>query len=148
MGTGTRRPKWSLIVKKCLTVRSLSALTVASALLWTHPAMIADAPNKRGFSAARPAAVVDVRALVKARASRAGWTYREWRALAELIRLESSWRPDADNPHSSAYGLFQMLHLDPATPLRRQVELGVRYIRSRYGSPSAALAFHRKHGWY
>lgn len=138
------------MMSKRLTGRSLSAFTVVALLMTTNPAMIAG----DGIGAVSDAAhyvgqePVTVREYVKARASRAGWTLREWRALAEIIHRESRWNTSADNPNSSAYGLFQILHMKPGTPMRKQVEAGIRYIRERYGLPSVALAHHNKFGWY
>jgi hypothetical protein len=85
-----------------------------------------------------------------------GWTSPgQWQALVELVNRESSWNPAADNPTSTAYGLFQFLDSTWAgTGIRRtsdpmqQIIAGLRYIQSRYGSPAAALAFHDSHNWY
>lgn len=130
------------------TARYVSALTVCASLILAHPALIAEERTPVPSDAAVELRPVDVRGYVKARASRAGWTLREWRALAEIIRRESRWNLHADNPNSTAYGLFQILHMEPGTPLRKQVEAGIRYIRSRYGLPTAALAHWDKEGWY
>src|SRR5690606_9261952 len=42
--------------------------------------------------------------------SRFGWSEREAAALIELVRRESGWNPTAQNPTSTAYGLFQFLN--------------------------------------
>lgn len=79
----------------------------------------------------------------------------EWVALQQLIQKESGWNPTAQNPTSTAYGLFQFLNgtwaamgasktSDPA----QQTLAGIGYIRSRYGSAQAALAFHNAHNYY
>lgn len=73
---------------------------------------------------------------------------REWIALFTLWDRESRWDYTADNPRSSAFGIPQMLNLSPETPMQRQIELGLKYIDSRYGSPTKALAFHNRNGWY
>ena len=72
----------------------------------------------------------------------------EWNALFALWDKESRWDYTADNPTSSAYGIPQMLNMSEKTPMARQIDLGLRYIKSRYGSPSKALAFHNRNGWY
>ena len=72
----------------------------------------------------------------------------EWNALFTLWNRESRWDYTADNPHSTAYGIPQMLNMSEKTPMVRQIELGLQYIQERYGSPSKALAFHNTHGWY
>ena len=127
----------------CVSVVAVMSFGVTSG----KPVPNVDAPLSLTSDAAKSAGM-DVRAYVRARASRAGWTLREWRALAEIIHRESRWNVHADNPNSTAYGLFQILHMEPGTPLRKQVEQGIRYIRSRYGTPTAALAHWDKEGWY
>ena len=72
----------------------------------------------------------------------------EWKALYKLWMKESKFDHTADNPHSSAYGIPQLLQLNTDTPMVRQIELGLKYIQHRYGSPTRALAFHNTHGWY
>lgn len=97
------------------------------------------------LSTAKP---VDPRTLVRQRASRSGWFRAEWKCLEEIIWRESRWHPHSKNKHSSAYGLFQILGMKPGTPLKKQAEQGIRYIKSRYETPCNALRFHNAHGWY
>ncbi len=97
--------------------------------------------------------IVDI---VRSVASKYGWGEgNEWNALSQLIQKESSWNPNAQNPTSTAYGLFQFLNgtwagvnatktSDPGL----QTVAGLRYIQGRYGSPSQALAFHLANNWY
>lgn len=85
-----------------------------------------------------------------------GWNNpNELAAWYKLGMKESGWRNTAQNPTSTAYGIGQFLDStwkgygisktsDPAL----QVEAMARYIKARYGSPSAALAFHNAHNWY
>jgi hypothetical protein len=72
----------------------------------------------------------------------------EWKALFTLWNKESRWDYTADNPRSSAYGIPQMLKMPKGTPMTKQIDLGLKYIKHRYGSPSKALAFHNQNGWY
>lgn len=88
------------------------------------------------------------REVVMKRASRSGFGNRERACLAEIIHRESRWNPKADNPRSSAQGLFQMLKQKPNLPVEDQARLGLKYIASRYGTPCKALAFHDRNGWY
>lgn len=117
------------------------------------------APTPLGVAATNDAALpvpvtkvkkveIDPRTFTKQRASRSGWSYREWKCLDKIVWRESRWRLHAKNKHSSAYGLFQILKMKPGTPLQKQVEAGISYINSRYGSACVALNFHNKHGWY
>jgi len=73
---------------------------------------------------------------------------KEWKALDELWYIESRWDYTADNPRSTAYGIPQLLKMDPKTPLIEQIDLGLKYIKHRYDTPTKALKFHKKHGWY
>ena len=97
----------------------------------------------------------DVQSAVRGVAAGYGWdSGRHWSALSKLIAKESSWNPNAQNPSSTAYGLFQFLNStwgsygaktsDPAG----QAQAGLKYIQDRYGDPKKALAFHKKNNWY
>lgn len=88
------------------------------------------------------------RQIVANRASRSGWRGAQWRCLDAIIYRESRWNPKAANKHSSARGLFQMLKQDPALSVEEQTERGLRYIKTRYGSPCEALRHHNRVGWY
>lgn len=85
----------------------------------------------------------------------------EWAALDELIGYESGWNPEAQNPVSSAYGIFQFLDSTWATvgcektsAPRQQIDCGILYIEKNYGSPKEALRQWKRrlvtegHGWY
>jgi len=54
----------------------------------------------------------------------------------------------ADNPKSSAYGLFQMLKTPIGLPVSEQTERGLRYIEHRYDTPCEALRHHNRRNWY
>ncbi len=77
-----------------------------------------------------------------------GWNDREWKALLTLWTKESRWDYTADNPKSSAYGIPQMLNMPEDTPLTKQVDLGLKYIKKRYKTPTLALHHHDRKGWY
>jgi hypothetical protein len=76
------------------------------------------------------------------------WNHSEYRALLKLWGKESAWDNTADNPHSSAYGIAQVLNTKPGTPAPLQIERGLEYIQHRYDKPSIAWAHWRKHKWY
>ena len=82
-----------------------------------------------------------------------GW--HQWASLYPLVMSESGFRNTAQNPNSTAYGMFQFLDStwkgygghktsDPWT----QAVLGMRYIKNRYTDPNGAWDFHKKNGWY
>lgn len=96
-----------------------------------------------------------VRALVQQIAAERGWTGPQWEALHRLVMKESGYNPTAQNPTSTAYGIFQFLNKtwgnygaqktsDPAA----QTRAGLNYIAQRYGDPSRALNFHLRNNWY
>lgn len=78
----------------------------------------------------------------------------QWPALKELWTRESGWNNMARNPSSGAFGIPQarppgkMGAAAVAGDARAQILWGLRYIKDRYGSPSAALRFHDAHNWY
>lgn len=72
----------------------------------------------------------------------------EWNALFKLWNKESRWDYTANNKYSSAFGIPQMLNMPEDTPMIEQINMGLRYIKHRYGTPSKALAFHNANGWY
>ena len=97
----------------------------------------------------------DVQSAVRGVANGYGWgSGRQWDSLSKLINKESSWNPNAQNPTSTAYGLFQFLNStwgsygaktsDPAG----QAQAGMKYIQARYGDPEKAWAFHKRNNWY
>jgi hypothetical protein len=72
---------------------------------------------------------------------------RQYLCLEKLWHLESRWNPLADNKHSTAYGIPQLLKLKTKDPYK-QIDAGLIYISKRYGTPCKALAFHLKTGHY
>ena len=92
---------------------------------------------------------------MKAAAEAAGWGGEQWKALQTLVSHESGFNPKAQNPTSTAYGLFQFLDStwgaygfkkssDPGV----QTQAGFKYIQDRYGDPLGAWDFWSKHHWY
>jgi hypothetical protein len=77
-----------------------------------------------------------------------GWNHKEWKSLLILWTKESRWDYTADNPKSTAYGIPQMLNMPEDTPLFKQVDLGLKYIKKRYKTPTLALQHHLRKGWY
>lgn len=75
-----------------------------------------------------------------------GWNGREWACLDQLWRLESGWRPLAQNPREASYGIPQA---NPGWKMasagadwrwngRTQVRWGMWYIFVHYGRPTRA----------
>lgn len=83
-----------------------------------------------------------------------GWG-AQWNALDSLLTRESSWNPLAQNPHSTAFGLFQFLNSTWGTvggtktsDYNLQLRYGFDYIRQRYGDPNRAWDFWQRNHWY
>lgn len=83
-----------------------------------------------------------------------GWA-NHWASTYRLLMKESGFRNTAQNPTSTAYGMFQFLDstwagtgIGKTSDPRLQTIAGGRYIDGRYGNPSAALQFHLGHNWY
>lgn len=104
---------------------------------------------------AAPAAAGGNVGLVQSMAASRGWTGAQWDALYAVVMRESGFNNNAQNPTSTAYGMFQFLDTtwgaygasktsDPTA----QTVAGLNYIASRYGTPSAALAHENAYGWY
>ena len=72
---------------------------------------------------------------------------KQYLCLLQLWERESHWNPTANNKRSSAYGIPQLLKLKTTDPYK-QIDLGLKYISHRYGTPCKALAHHLKVGHY
>jgi hypothetical protein len=93
-------------------------------------------------------------AIAQAKLAQRGWS-GQFSCLSSLWSKESGWRVSASNP-SGAYGIPQALpgskmssagsdwRTNPAT----QIEWGLDYISSTYGSPCAAWSHSRSNNWY
>lgn len=95
--------------------------------------------------------------MMKEMAASVGWTGRQWDALQKLVNAESGFNPNAQNPTSSAYGLFQFLDstwagtgVSKTSDPVQQIIAGFRYIQSRYGNPLNAWNFWNSNSphWY
>lgn len=78
--------------------------------------------------------------------------------LADIVKRESGFNPTAQNPKSTAYGYAQFLKstraayekktgLNYSNPVH-QLAMMYQYVKDRYGSPDAAIAFWNKNHWY
>ncbi|GAA3288909.1 hypothetical protein ACFFON_14810 [Arthrobacter citreus] len=85
-----------------------------------------------------------------------GWAASEMTCLTTLWEKESNWMTSATNASSGAYGIVQSLPAekmasagsDYLTSYKTQINWGLGYIESRYGSPCGALNFHYANNWY
>ena len=85
-----------------------------------------------------------------------GWTENDFTCLVKLWNKESGWNPNAHNSSSGAHGIPQSLPAskmasegsDYYTNGKTQIRWGLKYIKNRYGSPSAAWSHSQSHNWY
>ena len=76
------------------------------------------------------------------------YNFEQFYCLDQIIFKESRWNPKANNPRSTAYGLFQVLKSKEKDPIK-QIDQGLKYINHRYdGCACKALAHHKAKGWY
>jgi Transglycosylase-like domain len=95
-------------------------------------------------------------AIVRSVAATYGWaTGQEWTDLNNIIMAESGYSNIAQNPGSTAYGIFQFLDTTWAgvggvktSNALLQATYGLEYIKQRYGDPIKAWAFHLANGYY
>jgi len=79
----------------------------------------------------------------------------QFSCLENLWGRESGWNPNAQNPSSTAYGIPQFLDstwagtgIAKTSDGYRQIDAGLVYIDSRYGSPCGAWSHSQSTGWY
>jgi hypothetical protein len=75
------------------------------------------------------------------------WGGDQFACLESLWTKESHWNHLADNPHSSAFGIAQMLGEDSRIA-EIQITNGLRYIEHRYDTPCAAWSFWKRNFYY
>jgi hypothetical protein len=73
--------------------------------------------------------------------------HKQYVCLNKLWTKESNWNPLAKNKRSSAFGIPQLLKLKEKDPFK-QIDLGLKYIESRYTNPCNAWYFFVKKGYY
>lgn len=126
--------------KKALTTAAVAAAATGMALT---------AAPAHAATAASPA---EAKAIAKQMIPNAA----QFNAFSKIVEHESGWDVDATNPSSGAYGLVQALPgskmaaagSDWKTNAKTQIEWGLDYMKSRYGSPVGAWNFWQANGWY
>lgn len=112
------------------------------------------ARRKAEAEAAAAAAIMSVDAYKGYAASKLG-NEIQFSCLNEMWNHESGWRPTAQNPSSTAYGIPQFLNSTWATvggvktsDPYRQIDYGLIYIDKAYGNPCSAWAFWQANNYY
>ena len=113
------------------------------------PAAAAPAPAASSSSSAAPRGSFKEYAMSKVGSA------QQFSCLEKLWGKESGWNPNAQNPTSTAYGIPQFLNstwastgIAKTSDGYRQIDAGLIYIDSRYGSPCGAWAHSQSTGWY
>ena len=113
------------------------------------PAAAAPAPAASSSSSAAPRGSFKEYAMSKVGSA------QQFSCLENLWGKESGWNPNAQNPTSTAYGIPQFLNstwastgIAKTSDGYRQIDAGLIYIDSRYGSPCGAWAHSQSTGWY
>ena len=83
------------------------------------------------------------------------WGAESWDDFYKLIHAESEWKPYAQNPNSTAYGLGQFLdstwtdlELQKTSDPKGQIDATILYIQKRYHSPARAWEHWIHNRWY
>ena len=71
----------------------------------------------------------------------------QYYCIEQLWQKESRWLPTAKNARSSAFRIPQILGMKERNPFK-QIDIGLRYIEHRHGTPCKALQFHKLKGYY
>ena len=72
---------------------------------------------------------------------------KQYYCIEKLWDRESRWDPTARNSKSTAYGIPQLLGLKETNGFK-QIDMGIKYIVHRYGTPCNAYIHHKKKGNY
>ncbi len=106
-------------------------------------------------SAPAPSAAAPAGSYQEYAMSKLGGDGGQFSCLESLWGKESGWNPDAQNPTSTAYGIAQFLDstwagtgIAKTSDGYRQIDAGLIYINSRYGSPCGAWGHSQSTGWY
>ena len=109
-------------------------------------------PSSSALSALGRAGNVEA---VRLAATPYGWASgAEWAALMNVVNRESGFNNLAQNPTSTAYGLFQFLNSTwgaygaKTSDAMLQAKYGLEYIAGRYRDPIGAWAHEMSAGWY
>jgi len=98
----------------------------------------------------------EAQAYARQRCADYGWSETDFNCLVKLWNRESKWNVSAYNRSSGAYGIPQALPAskmasagsDYKTNYKTQINWGLSYIKSRYGSPTSAWNHSQQRGWY
>lgn len=123
----------------------------------TATAAATQTPGKSGSKQANPNSPKAAKAYAKKEMKdKYGWGDSQYQDLVSLWNKESGWDYQASNASSGAYGIPQALPggkmqsagKDWKKNAATQIDWGLQYIKSTYGSPAQAWAHSQSTGWY
>ena len=83
------------------------------------------------------------------------WGEGEWESFRLLVEKESGFDPLVKNPKSTAFGIGQFVDktqraygIEGVADPKLQIGATIKYIQDRYGTPSVAWTYHKKHNFY
>lgn len=126
-----------------LLARALQGLSASLKGVACGVAIVIGIAMSMPMAQAPAAQIVPIKTYAKAKVT----TGKQWSCLSKLWGKESAWNHLADNPHSTAFGIPQILGLTTTNPIK-QIDLGIKYIKHRYDTPCKAWKHHKKKGWY
>jgi hypothetical protein len=113
------------------------------------------APSAPAPAAAPAAAAAPAGSFQDYAMSKLGGDSGQFSCLENLWGRESGWNPNAQNSSSTAYGIPQFLDstwagtgIAKTSDGYRQIDAGLIYIDSRYGTPCGAWGHSQSTGWY
>jgi hypothetical protein len=130
-------------------IQKIALIAVTALLIPFGTPAEAEAPHKpvELKLTAEQIAAQDPKQYAKDQFAQYNWTDEQLICLNKLWGKESGWNHLADNPHSTAFGIAQMLGEDSLL-VSVQIDRGLRYVEHRYGKPCLAWQFWQRNNWY
>jgi len=154
-GPPHRRRRWptTLVVLLLVAGLGVAGVYIGRGISHSVASVSARVRNGLGFEAPPPDPAADTyRAYARTQLHS---TDQQFDCLDNLWTSESGWRPTAKNPSSTAYGIAQLLDqtwelmaTNKTSDPDGQIDVGLRYIGKRYGTPCDAWDFWQDHHWY
>ena len=143
----------TVLAKRAAAARAAAAKAAAAAAAAAAQAAAAKAAAASAAPSSSPAAAAPSGSYQSYALSKVGSS--QFTCLESLWGRESGWNPNAQNPSSSAYGIPQFLDstwastgIAKTSNGYRQIDAGLSYLDSRYGSPCGGWAHSQSTGWY
>ena len=130
-------------------IQKISLIAITALLIPFGTPAEAEAPHKPAeiILTAEQIAAQDPRQYAKDQFGKFNWSDEQFSCLGKLWGKESAWNHLADNPHSTAFGIAQMLG-ENSLLVSVQIDRGLRYLEHRYGTPCMGWRFWQENKWY